>query len=171
METLIACGLADPRGTWGTFLTKGLYDPRIFLWIGVFKGETTDELVRLAVKGVVIEPMPDSLVRQCESLLFSSDLYHSSGLARVLLVEMRQHLYKRTRGGLQGLWKTIRWRACLPRLLKFLQHGGCREDAVDMCIQMSSEWNSRFNYFAWAFQVQRHRLKQHLFPSRKRKLE
>lgn len=171
MDVLIACGLAAPTGTWGNFLIRGLYDPRLFLWIGAFKGETVDELVRLAVKGIAVEPMPNSLVKHCQSLLFSSELYRSSGIVRILLAEMRLYLHGRTRGGLQGLWRTIRWRACLPRLLKFLQYGGSRNDAVDLCTKMSKEWNSRYNDYAWAFQVQRWRLKQHLFPSRKRKRE
>jgi hypothetical protein len=72
METLIACGLADSNvdkpTPWVAFLTKGLYDPRLFLWIGVFKGETITELVDLALKGYEIESLSESMLTECRNL-------------------------------------------------------------------------------------------------------
>lgn len=71
METLIACGLVasnvDKPTPWSAFLTKGLYDPRLFLWIGVFKGETITELVDLALKGYEIESLSESMLTECRN--------------------------------------------------------------------------------------------------------
>lgn len=69
MEVIIACGLADPKGAWGAFLVKGLYDMRLFLHVAAYKGETMEELVGWALKGIEILPMPESEVDECEKLV------------------------------------------------------------------------------------------------------
>lgn len=69
MEVIIACGLADPKGAWGAFLVKGLYDMRLFLHVAAYKGETLEELVRWATKGIEVLPLPESEVDECEKEL------------------------------------------------------------------------------------------------------
>lgn len=72
MEVIIACGLADPKGAWGAFLTIGLYDMRLFLHVAAYKGESLEELVRWALKGIEVLPLPESEVDECEKMLLQS---------------------------------------------------------------------------------------------------
>lgn len=43
LEKIILCGLAAPNTTWGQFLIKGLYDPRLFLWVYHYGNGFTDD--------------------------------------------------------------------------------------------------------------------------------
>lgn len=162
MDTLIACGLAAPTGAWGNFLVKGLYDPRLFLWIWAFKGETITDLVDLALKGVKIEPVPNSLVDHCSSLLLK---YCDSSIVELLWMDMRSYLNGHRKHGITGLWQTIRWRIYMPRLLSQIQYAG---EAVLLCELMTSKWmDLPFPHYPY-LRNERRRLK---LPSRKRKLE
>lgn len=162
MDALIACGLAAPTGAWGNFLTKGLYDPRLFLWIWAFKGETITDLVGMAVRGVNIEPVSNSLVDHCSSLLLK---YFDSSTVRLLWMDMRSYLNGNRKHGICRLWQTIRWRIYLPRLPNQIQNAG---EVVLMCEMMTREWSKLpFPHYPY-LRNERRRLN---LCSRKRKLE
>jgi len=142
MEVIIACGLADPKGAWGAFLIKGIYDPRLFLYVAVYKGETLEELTRWALKGIEVLPLPESEVDECDKLLEKLTRRVKSKhhwLVQTNKVDMAIHLLRkyskeRAHGNADKQWTIIVHRVVIPNLKK-----ACRQSDVD-CIEAMIEY-------------------------------
>lgn len=127
MEVIIACGLADPKGAWGAFLVKGLYDMRLFLHVAVYKGESLEELVRWALKGIEVLPLPESEVDKCEKMLLQSkatiggDQFLATYVIDNATKYLRKYCQERGHGDAKKQFTIIVHRYAMPLLKQALQ--------------------------------------------------